>query len=110
MKKADRVKSNILFNEIIGKGKKVSNKYFTIFLLDKKEVKPLFGVSAPKKVGNAVTRNKLKRQTRELIRKTKLLFKNNRNYIIIIKEVCLHAKYNEKLQALETLIGDANEK
>lgn len=110
MKKKDRVKSNILFNEIIGKGKKVSNKYFTIFLLDKKETKPLFGVTAPKRVGNAVTRNKLKRQTRELILKTKFLFKNNRNYIIIIKDVCLHSSHAEKLQALKTLIGDANEK
>lgn len=110
MKKKDRVKSNILFNEIIGKGKKVSNKYFTIFLLDKKEPKPLFGVTAPKKIGSAVTRNKLKRQTRELIDKTKLLFKNKRNYIIIIKDVCLHSSYEQKLEALQTLIGEANEK
>lgn len=110
MKKKERVKSNILFNEIIEKGKKVSNKYFTIFFLAKKEVKPLFGVTAPKRAGNAVIRNKLKRQTRALIQNTKLMFKNNRNYIIIIKDACLSASHKDKLEALKSLIGDANEK
>lgn len=106
MKKNERVKSNILFNDIIKRGKKISNQYFTIFFVDTNLDKPLFGISAPKKVGNAVVRNKLKRQTRELVDATKLLFKNNKNYIIIIKESCLSANFNAKLEALTTLIGD----
>ena len=110
MKKCERVKSNILFNEIIQNGTKVSNKFFTIFFKDKEEDNNLFGVTAPKRVGNAVVRNKLRRQTRELIDETKKLFKNNRNYIIIIKEVCLRSKYEEKKQALINLIGECNEK
>ena len=110
MKKRERVKSKILFNEIINQGKKISNNYFTIFYVDKNEDKPLYGISAPKKLGNAVTRNKLKRQTRELIHDTKLLFKKNRNYIIIIKKTCLECNYQERLRALQTLIGEMNEK
>ena len=110
MKKEERVKSKILFNEIINKGKKVSNDFFTIFFLDKKDNNPLFGISAPKKTGNAVVRNKLKRQTRELIRKTKFLFKKNRNYIIIVKKTCLECSFNKKLTLLQTMIGEMNEK
>ena len=110
MKKRERVKSKILFNEIINNGKKESNKFFTIFFIDKKDEQPLFGISAPKKTGNAVTRNKLKRQTRELIKETKLLFKNNRNYIIIIKKSCLDYSFQEKLDELKRLIGEINEK
>ena len=110
MNKDDRVKSTLLFNEIINKGNKVANNYFTCFYMAKKEEKPKFGVSAPKKNGNAVVRNKLKRQTRELISKSKLLFKNNRNYIIIIKKTCLDADFNTKLLALQSLIGEMNEK
>ncbi len=110
MKKTERVKSNILFNEIIQDGTKVANEFFTIFFKNKEEVDNLYGIAAPKRVGNAVIRNKLKRQTRELIDAEKKLFKNNRNYIIIIKEVCLRSSYVEKKQALEKLIGECNEK
>lgn len=110
MKKYERVKSNIAFNTIINKGKKISNNFFTIFFVDKKESRPLFGVSVPKRVGNAVVRNRLKRQTREIILKTKFLFKKQRNYIIIVKDKCLEESFNIMLESLKKLIGEANEK
>ena len=106
MKKSERVKSKILFNEIINNGKKVKNEYFTVFYIVKKEVKPLFGISTPKKIGNAVMRNKLRRRLREIIRELKLLFKNNRNYIIIMKKKCLEVDYQELKKSLQTLTGE----
>jgi ribonuclease P protein component len=110
MKKSERVKSNILFNEIINKGTKVSNSMFSIFFISKNDNNPLFGVAAPKKLGNAVIRNKVKRQTRALVDNNKLLFKNNRNYIIIVKEKFLTSDYPTKLENFKNLIGEANEK
>ncbi len=110
MKKSERVKSNILFNEIINKGTKVSNSMFSIFFISKNDNNPLFGVAAPKKLGNAVIRNKVKRQTRALVDNNKILFKNNRNYIIIVKEKFLSSSYSEKEGLLQDLIGEANEK
>lgn len=110
MKKYERVKSNILFNEIINCGKKKGNKFFTIFYIETQNKNPLYGVAVPKRIGNAVVRNRLKRQTRELVDKTKLLFKNNRNYIIIVKEKCLKESFTIKLEALQQLIGEINEK
>lgn len=110
MKKNERVKSNILFNEIINTGKKGSNNVFTIFFVESNNNKTLFGISAPKKCGNAVIRNKLKRQVRELVHDTKSLFKNNRNYIIIVKKVALEMSYLDMKNALINLIGVINEK
>ena len=109
MKKNERVKSNVEFNSIIQKGKKTSNKYFTIFFIESDQTIVRFGISAPKKLGNAVIRNKLKRQTRHLVDETKNLFKNRRNYIIITKEACLHSSFETKLKALKELIGETNE-
>ena len=109
MKKYERVKSNVEFNNIIQKGKKLSNKYFTIFFIESDQTIVRFGISAPKKLGNAVIRNKLKRQTRHLVDETKNLFKNRRNYIIITKEACLHSAFETKLKALNELIGEINE-
>jgi len=110
MKKIERVKSKILFNEVINKGIKVHNSLFSLFFVENNENKTLFGIAAPKKLGNAVIRNKVKRQTRALVDNNKLLFKNNRNYIIIVKEKFLDSSYTQKEKSLQELIGEANEK
>lgn len=110
MKKQERVKSKELFNFIINHGKKYSSKNFTIFYLESNNEDSLFGISAPKKLGNAVTRNKIKRQVRELVHDTKLLFKNKRNYIIIVKEPFKLCSYEQNLNYLKVIIGEINEK
>ena len=110
MKKEERVKSSELFNYIINKGNKISNTYFTLFYLDNNDHKKLFGISAPKKLGNAVVRNRIKRQLRSLIFQTKKLFKNDRNYIIIVKKSFIGEKFDLLKEDLIKLIGDANEK
>ena len=110
MKKRETVKSNIAFNKIINEGKKVSNKFFTIFYVEKSFDKVNFGITVPKRVGNAVVRNKLKRQTRHMIDDNKFLFKNKRDYIIIVKEKCLEDSFTNKFKSLQKLIGEANEK
>lgn len=111
MKKYEIVKSHEQFNEVINKGNKISNKYFIIFSLAKEDKKPQFGIAVGKKVGNAVVRNKFKRQIRNIIDNNKFLFKNNRNYIIMIKKECLNVSYNLLEQNLINLIRkDQNEK
>lgn len=110
MKKKDRVKSNVEFNSIIQKGTKIKGKYFTIFYIDSDKNKPRFGIAAPKKIGNAVIRNKMKRQVRQIVDETKLLFKNNKNYIIIIRDACLNAEYSKKVECMKKMIGELNEK
>ena len=46
---------------------------------------------------------------REIIHDTRSLFKNNRNYIIIIKKVALDMSYKDIKAALIELIGVINE-
>ena len=110
MKKREIVRSNITFNKIINEGIKVSNSLYSLFFVDNSDNYPLFGISAPKKLGNAVIRNRVKRQTRALVDNNKLLFKNNRNYIIIVKEKFLFSSFIQKDTELKKLIGEANEK
>ena len=110
MKKREVVKSNNEFNYIINNGKKMGNKYFTIFYLDNNLNTTLFGITVSKKTGNAVVRNKLKRQVRSIIDENKLLFKKGRKYIIIIKKTCLLTSYEEINNSLKHLIGEQDEK
>lgn len=86
MKKYEKVKNNLYFNKIINKGKIIKTPYFNIFYLEKKEYLPCFGIAVGKKIGNAVTRNNIKRRVRLIIDNYKYLFPNNKDYIIIVKE------------------------
>lgn len=111
MKKYEVVKSHEQFNEVINKGNKIVNKYFIIFSLQKNELTPKFGIAVGKKVGNAVVRNRFKRQIRNIIDNNKFLFKNNCNYIIMIKKECLNISYNLLEENLiELMRKDQNEK
>ena len=111
MKKRDVVKSNILFNDIINTGKRNSNKYFVICSVKKDFEKNNYGIAVGKKVGNAVTRNKIKRQVRNIIDKNNKMFPNFHNYIIICKKEVLNLSFSNMEEELIKLInkGDYNE-
>ena len=95
MKRYEMVKSHEEFNEIINKGNRLKGKYAYIFSKEKQFDKPNFGIAVGKKLGNAVVRNKFKRQFRNIVDKNRFLFKNNNNYIIMIKREANNASFSE---------------
>ena len=109
MKKKDVVKSNLLFNEIIAKGEKISNKYFIIYGLRKEFIKNNYGLAVGKKIGNAVTRNKIKRKLRNIITNNYSLFSNYHNYIIIVKKEVINLNYHSMENELINLLKSKGE-
>lgn len=105
MKKKEIVKSNELFNKIINTGNKVKTKYFTFCSVSSENSNPRFGIAVGKKVGNAVTRNHIKRQIRSLVDDNKLLFKNNTNYIIIGNKNCLKASFKDMDSCMKEILN-----
>ncbi len=110
MKKYEMIKKNKEFNEIISTGKKFRTKNFSIYSLSSEYYQPKFGLAVSKKSGDAHIRNKLKRITRNLIDENKNLFKNNQNYIIMIKSSCLLEQYYDLNNELNILIKEINKK
>ena len=104
MKRYEMVKKHEDFNEIINTGKKVKGKFLIIFSMAKDYQKPNFGIAIGKKCGNAVIRNKLKRRVRNIVDNNRLLFKNNKNYIIMIKGSANDASFQELEQDLINLL------
>ena len=87
------------FKEIL-KGRKNSNKYFTIFfkkLTNKNNKKLNISFVAKKKLGNAVKRNKIKRKLRNITNEAvkKLSLKFDYSYLIIAKETILKNDYSD---------------
>ena len=88
---------NYEFEEIL-KGKKKTNKYFTIFfkkLSNKNDNKLNISFVTKKKLGNAVNRNKIKRKLRNITNEAikKLSLKFDYSYLIIAKETILKNEY-----------------
>src|SRR5690625_141569 len=66
MKRAYRIKSNEEFQYIFNKGKSFANRQMVIYYIKKHEQAHFrVGLSVGKKIGNAVTRNRIKRYLRQ---------------------------------------------
>ncbi|MDE5630927.1 MAG: ribonuclease P protein component, partial [Bacilli bacterium] len=65
---------------------------------------PRFGLAVGKKIGNAVTRNRVKRQIRSIIDNNKNLFKNSKDYIIIVKRNFLDLSFQDMERELKSLL------
>ena len=99
-----RIKKNDEFDDILNNGRKTNNSYFSLYNKDNNLTYARFGITLSKKFGNAVERNKYKRIIREIIRTNMFLFKNNCDYIIIIRKKCDDSNYKIMKENLINLI------
>ena len=87
------------------KGKKISNKYITVFfkkLLKKNDNNLNISFVAKKKIGNAVSRNKIKRRLRNILNEAikKISINFGYSYLVISKQTILTDKYTNIKEAL----------
>lgn len=105
MKKINIVKKSTDFTRIIKSKTPFKNKYFIIYKENTNEDIYHFGISVSKKIGNAVVRNKLKRQIKSIIDKKD--YKKGFNCIIILRKSVLDLTYqeleNNLFKAIDTL-------
>lgn len=94
MKKINIVKEKKDFDKAFKTRNQVKSEYTYIYINDSTNDFPRFGICVSKKVGNAVTRNKIKRRIKDIIDKSKLQFEN-KDYIIIVKKSITSVKYEE---------------
>lgn len=104
MKKYEVVKDKREYDDIIHNCPYKKNKYFVMYYKDSTRNFPRFGLAVGKKIGNAVTRNKVKRQMRSIIDNNKNLFPNAKDYIIIVKKTFLDLSFQEMNNELRSLI------
>ena len=100
------LKKNEDFKSLL-KGKKISNKYFTIFfnkILNKDSNNLNVSFVTKKKIGNAVKRNKIRRRlknmTNDAIKKISINF--NYSYLVIARNKVLSDEYENIKKTLFT--------
>ena len=106
MKKIEIIKKNDDFNDIIKNGRYIKSTYFNIYYKDGINDRPMFGLAVSKKCGNAVFRNKIKRRLKMILDNNKKLFKNNGNYIIMVKMGIINLSFKEmENELIKTIDG-----
>ena len=72
MKKTNIIKKNFDISKVLDSKKGYRNRYFNVYYNENNVGKHRFAVCVSKKIGNAVTRNKVKRQVKDVIDKSNL--------------------------------------
>lgn len=86
LKKAYRVKSEKDFGRVFHEGKSVANRQFVVYTLTKQQDHFRVGLSVGKKIGNAVTRNYVKRRIRQSVYELKDRLQPSVDFIIIARK------------------------
>jgi len=106
MKKINIIKENRDYNKIIRETKAYYSESFIIHIKKETNTVYKFGFSVGKKIGNAVTRNHIKRQLKNIIDTKK--YKNDFNCVIITRKKILNKSYQEIKTELISLLEGFN--
>ena len=106
VKKINILKKSEDFSNIIKSVRPIKYKYFIVYLKYEEADYYKFGLSVGKKIGNAVTRNRVKRQLKNIIDKNN--YKNNFKCIIIVSRDVINHNYNEIEKDLQYLLNKNN--
>ena len=81
----DRLRKRREFEECYASGVRVSGKHIQVFLLADlgDPARTRLGISVPRRVGVAVQRNRVRRRIREIFRRTRSLFGDNRMRVVV---------------------------
>lgn len=93
MNKEHILKENYIFQKVIKENKPYKTRNFILYIEKNTLETYKFGFSVGKKIGNAVTRNKIKRQLKHIISKNN--YQNNFNCIIIVGKGILNKNFDE---------------
>ncbi|MBM7095364.1 MULTISPECIES: ribonuclease P protein component [Alteribacter] len=101
MKKRYRLKKNQDFQLVFKGGFSVANRQFVVYQKKTQENDHFrVGLSVSKKVGNAVTRNRVKRLIREVIREVEPQMKKQQDYVIIARKPTAEMNFHEVRKSL----------
>ena len=107
MKRADRIRKNEEFSRIIGRHHSIASDSFVVYFDPRTEDHARAGISVSKKLGDAVDRNRIKRQVREMIRAIVDFDVCPIDLIVIVRKDYLSKTFKENKNNLEKIIKKA---
>ncbi|TQS76350.1 ribonuclease P protein component [Ornithinibacillus gellani] len=106
MKKGYRIKDNKEFQLLFKKGKSFANRQLVIYYMKNEELEHFrIGLSVGKKIGNAVTRNQIKRYLRQAFHELEEQIKPGHDIIIIARQPTKDMGFHEMKKSLIHLLS-----
>ena len=84
-----------MFRQVYDSGKKIQARFFTAFILPNSQEQSRIGITATKRIGNSVERNRSRRRLRELYRRNKWRVPPGVDIVINVKDGLARAGYDE---------------
>ena len=106
MKKSNIIKKNYDINRIINERNNKKNKFFSIYTSKNDIGMYRFAICVSKKLGNAVIRNKIKRQIKDIIDKSNLVFSSNLDCVIIVRNEVNNLNYEQMKNNLISILEE----
>jgi len=103
LKKSYRVKREQDFQEVFEKGENTANRKFVIYYLEKEQDHFRVGISVGKRIGNAVTRNAVKRKIRHVLMEFSEDLKSD-DFVVIARKGVEELNYQEVKQNLQHVL------
>ena len=89
------------FQRVFNQGKKgIASSFILYSYIEKDRQYRRLGITASRKVGNAVVRNRCKRIVREIFRRNKELFPPGADVVVVVRRNMASQRYNEVLEEL----------
>lgn len=100
MNKLDRLRSNMEFKKVYNNGRNYWNRNLVLYVRKNNTDNTRVGYSITKKIGNSVTRNKIRRRMKEIYRLNYINLKKGYDLIFIPKKNIVDISYNELESAM----------
>ena len=97
--RASRLRARTLYLGVYDRGQRIHSTYFVLFGLRGATETSRLGITATKKYGHAVARNRIKRLVREI-------FRNHRTDLTTPIDIVINVRSNAKDQTFERLEAD----
>lgn len=106
--KIEGIKSKREFREILDTGQKISSNFFLTYIKRTEERNCLrIGFIITKKIGNAVTRNKVKRKIKEALRNIEFDLSAGISVVFIARKAIIEADYLIIVEVLNKVLRKA---
>ena len=104
MNKRFRIKKNEEFSKIISYRHSKAGKVFIMYYQERNQENARVGISVSKKLGNAVVRNRIKRQVREMLRALIDFESCAYDLVVIVRKPYLEQSFSDNKNDLEKML------
>ncbi len=100
------------FDTVYRRGRSVSTRFLVLHVFDREQDsgQPRLGIAVPKTTGSAVTRNRIKRQLREIWRDRLGDVDASRDYVLVVRPGLPEASETRGFDWLRERVGEVLEK